>query len=94
MAMLSLNHGMSGIAYFNWTEPKRRDGLRQHPEGWSMLKEFNARLQKWVEPMLTGKRIFQGRRGDEDILEFEFKGRKYRSSVNVETFECKIGAME
>ena len=94
MAMLALNHGMSGIAYFNWTEPKRRDGVRQHPEGWSMLKKFNARLQKCAEPMLTGKRLFQGRRGDEDILEFEFKGRKYRSSVNVETFECKIGAME
>ena len=94
MAMLALNHGMSGIAYFNWTEPKRRDGLRQHPEGWSMLKEFNTQLQKCAKPMLTGKRLFIGRRGDEDVLEFEFKGRKYRSSVNVETFECRIGAME
>ena len=94
MAMLALNHGTSGIAYFTWTSPQKRNGVRQHPEGWSMLKEFNAHLQKWAEPMLTGKRLFQGRRGDEDILEFEFKGRKYRSSVNVETFECKIGAME
>ena len=91
MAMLALNHGMSGIAYFNYMEPKQRNGVRQHPEGWSMLKKFNAHLQKCAEPMLTGKRLFQGRRGDEDILEFEFKGRKYRSS---ETFECKIGAME
>lgn len=94
MAMLSLNHGMSGIAYFNYMEPKQRNGVRQHPEGWSMLKEFNAHLQKWAESMLTGKRLFLGRRGDVDILEFEFKGRKYRSSVNVETFECRIGEME
>ena len=59
-----------------------------------MLRDFNAYLQKWAEPMLTGKRLFQGRRGNEDILEFEFEGRKYRSSVNVETFECGIVEME
>ncbi len=94
MAMLALNHGISGIAYFNWTRPPLRNGVRQHPEGWSMLREFNAHLQKWAEPMLTGRRLFQGRRGDEDILEFEFEGRKYRSSVNVETFECGIVEME
>lgn len=94
MAMLALNHGMSGIGYFNYEVPKRRNGVRQHPEGWSMLKEFNAHLQMWAEPMLTGRRLFQGRRGDEDILEFEFEGRRYRSSVNVETFECGIGKME
>ena len=94
MTMLSLNHGMSGIAYFNYMEPKQRNGVRQHPEGWSMLKKFNAHLQKCAEPMLTGKRLFLGRRGDEDVLEFEFKGRKYRSLVNVETFECRIMAVE
>lgn len=90
MAMIALNHGVSGIAYFNWTEPKRRDGTRQHPEGWSMLKEFNAHLRKWAEPMLTGKRVFLGRRGDEDVLDFEFDGGKYRSSVNVRTFVHEI----
>ena len=90
MEMLALNHGMSGIAYFNWTEPKRRDGVRQHPEGWSMLKDFNAYLRQWAEPMLTGRRLFLGRRGDEDVLEFEFGGKKYRSSVNLETFERSI----
>ena len=90
MAMLALNHGMSGIGYFNYELPKRRNGVRQHPEGWSMLKEFNAHLQKWAEPMLTGRRLFLGRRGDEDVLEFAFEGRKYRSSVNVETLECEI----
>ena len=90
MAMLALNHGMSGIAYFNWTEPKRRDGVRQHPEGWSMLKEFNDYIQKWAEPMLTGKRLFLGKRGDDDVLEFEFGGKLFRSSVNVVTFAYKI----
>lgn len=90
MAMLALNHGMSGIAYFTWTEPKRRDGVRQHPEGWSMLKDFNAYLQKWAEPMLTGKQLFLGRRGDEDVFEFEFGGKKFRSLVNVVTLAHKI----
>ena len=90
MAMLALNHGMSGIAYFNWTEPKRRDGVRQHQEGWPMLADFNAYLQKWAEPMLIGKRLFLGRRGDEDVLEFEFGGRKFRSLVNVVTFAHRI----
>ena len=90
MAMLALNHGVSGIAYFNWTEPKRRDGVRQNPESWSMLKDFNAYLQKWAEPMLTGKRLFLGKRGDEDVLEFEFGGKKFRSSVNIVTFAHKI----
>lgn len=90
MAMLALNHGMSGLGYFNWTEPTRRDGVRQHPEAWPMLEGFNAHLQRWAEPMLTGRRLFLGRRGDEDVLEFEFGGKKYRSSVNVETFERSI----
>lgn len=90
MTMIAVNHGMSGIAYFNWTDPEQRDGTRQHPEGWSMLKEFDAYLQKWAEPMLTGKRFFLGRRGDEDVLEFEFNGKRYRSSVNVNTFEHTI----
>ena len=90
MAMLALNHGVSGIAYFNWTEPKRRDGVRQNPESWSMLKDFNAYLQKWAEPMLTGKRLFLGKRGDEDVLEFEFGGKTFRSSVNIVTFAHKI----
>lgn len=90
MAMLALNHGMSGIAYFNWTEPKRRDGVRQHPQGWPMLADFNAYLLKWAEPMLTGKRLFLGRRGDEDVLEFEFDGKKYRSLANIVTFAHKI----
>lgn len=90
MAMLALNHGVSGIGYFNWVPPKRRDGVRQNPKSWSMLKDFNAYLQKWAEPMLTGKRLFLGKRGDEDVLEFEFGGRKYRSSVNIATFAHKI----
>lgn len=90
MALLALNHGMSGIAYFNWTEPELRNGVRQNPESWSMLKDFNVYLQKWAEPMLTGKRLFLGKRGDEDVLEFEFGGKKYRSSVNIVTFTHKI----
>ena len=40
--------------------------------------------------MLTGKRLFLGKRGDEDVLEFEFEGKKFRSSVNVVTFVHKI----
>ena len=94
MAMIALNHGMSGIAYFNYMEPKRRDGVRQHQEGWPMLKEFNGHLQKWAEPMLTGKRLFLGQRGEDDVLEFEFKGRKYRSSVNTSTFARKVEEIE
>lgn len=90
MAMLALNHGVSGIGYFNWIPPKHRDGVRQNPKSWSMLKDFNAYLQKWAEPMLTGKRNFVGRHGDEDVLEFEFGGKKYRSSVNIVTFAHKI----
>jgi len=86
MTMIAMNHGMSGIAYFNYMQPKQRNGIRQHQEGWSMLKDFNAYLQRWAEPMLTGKRLFLGKRGDEDVLEFEFNGVKYRSSVNVVTF--------
>ena len=84
MSMLAINHGVKGLAYFNWTEPERRDGVRQHPEGMSLFREFSPFLQKWTPALCQGEVKFQGRQGDLDVLAVEFEGKKVLSLVNVE----------
>ena len=84
MSMLAINHGVKGLAFFNWTRPSRRDGVRQHPEGMSLFKDFSPFLQKWTPALCQGAVKFQGRQGDLDVLAVEFEGRKVLSVVNVE----------
>jgi len=89
MSMLAINHGVKGLAYFDWTPPAKRNGVRQHPEGMSMFKTFSPFLQKWAPALCQGKVVFQGRQGDLDVLAVEFEGKKVLSVVNVENKPVK-----
>ena len=84
MTMLAVNHGVNGIAYFNWFDPARRDGVHQHKDGTKMYPEFNAHLQKWAPALCQGEVAFRGRQGDLDVLAVTHEGRKVVSVVNVE----------
>ncbi len=84
MSMLAINHGVKGLAFFTWMPPARRNGVRQHPEGMSLFKEFSPFLQKWTPALCQGEVKFQGRQGDLDVLAVEFEGKKVLSLVNVE----------
>ena len=84
MSMLAINHGVKGLAFFTWTKPALRNGVRQHPEGMSLFKTFSPFLQKWAPALCQGEVKFQGRQGDLDVLAVVFEGRKVLSVVNVE----------
>ena len=83
MVMLSVNHGVKGIAYFTWTWPDLRNGVRQHKDGTRMYPEFNAYLRQWTPILCQGEVKFRGRQGDLDVLAVVFRGRKAFSVVNI-----------
>ena len=85
MAMLAVNHGATGIAYFNWQPPERRKPPHQDPESYAMLKELNPYLTKWTPALCQGEVKFRGRQGDLDVLAVVFEGRKILSVVNIES---------
>ena len=82
MTMLAVNHGATGLAYFKWTPPEKRDGKDQHREAMATLKKLTAVLRKWTPALCRGKVVFRGRKGLLDVLAVEYKGRKIVSVVN------------
>jgi len=82
MTMLAVNHGATGLAYFMWTPPEKRDGKNQHQEAMATLKELASVLRKWTPMLCRGKVVFRGRKGLLDVLAVEYKGRKIVSVVN------------
>ena len=89
MVMLSVNHGVKGIAYFTWTWPDLRNGVRQHKDGTKMYPAFNAYLKKWTPVLCQGERKFLGRQGQLDVLAVAFEGRKVLSVVNPESMSVE-----
>jgi hypothetical protein len=82
MTMLAVNHGATGLAYFMWTPPEKRDGKHQHQEAMATLKELTSVLRKWTPMLCRGKVAFRGRKGALDVLAVEYEGRKIFSVVN------------
>ena len=82
MTMLAVNHGATGLAYFKWTPPEKRDGKDQHQEAMATLKELTAVLRKWTPALCRGNVAFRGRMGALDVLAVEYEGRKILSVVN------------
>lgn len=81
MTMLAVNHGVTGLAYFQYTRPERR-GKRQHPGSMAAVKEMSAVLRKYAPALCQGKVVFRGLISGADVLAVEHKGRKVLSVVN------------
>ena len=82
MTMLAVNHGATGLAYFMWTPPEKRNGKNQHQDAMATLKELTSVLRKWAPILCRGKVVFRGRKGLLDVLAVEHEGRKVLSVVN------------
>lgn len=83
LTYLSLNHGATGIGFFNWTQPERRDGVAQHPDGVKAMRELSAEIEAEKEMWLLGDRLYSERRNGIDLVVIEHGGRRYFSAVNV-----------
>ena len=81
MTMLAVNHGVTGLAYFQYTRPEKR-GKRQHPGSMEAVKEMSAVLRQYAPALCQGKVVFRGRIGGADVLAVEHEGRKVLSVVN------------
>ena len=81
MTMLAVNHGVTGLAYFQYTRPEKR-GKRQHPGSMAAVKEVSAVLRTYAPALCQGKVVFRGRVGGADVLAVEHEGRKVLSIVN------------
>ena len=82
MTFLALNHGIKGIAYFNYTVPERRNGVRQNKEAWESLKTLTQEIQELAPAFCLGKRLYLGMQNDLDIAVIEYKGEVMTSIVN------------
>ena len=82
MTFLALNHGIKGIAYFNYIVPERRNGIRQNKEAWESLKTLTKEIQELAPAFCLGKRLYLGMQNNLDIAVIEYKGEVMTSIVN------------
>ena len=82
MTFLALNHGIKGIAYFNYIPPKLRNGIRQNKEAWESLKTLTKEIQELAPAFCMGERLYLGMQNNLDIAVIEYKGKVMTSIVN------------
>ena len=82
MTFLALNHGIKGIAYFNYIPPKLRNGIRQNKEAWESLKTLTKEIQELAPAFCMGERLYLGMQNNLDIAVIKYKGEVMTSIVN------------